>query len=150
MIRLHARPSLPFPPSVSWTGDTPKKLRKRDNLLTGGEGVGVEPNHTTARKLEPLYINHLYLVSCVCLQLSTVYFGLRCGLALQLDGRASYLPPRYSGLAIQHSPNEKRVLKERNIPGPFVGIVSSPSSSCQPILSLCTYLTYIFFFLCSV
>ncbi len=29
------------------------RLRKRDSLLTG-EGAGVEPNHTTARKLGPL------------------------------------------------------------------------------------------------
>jgi hypothetical protein len=49
----------PVPPplpgsNIDWrhTG----RLRKRDNLLTGegAEGVGLEPNHTTARKLSPL------------------------------------------------------------------------------------------------
>jgi hypothetical protein len=33
------------------------RLRKRDSILgRGEEGVGEEPNHTTAEKLGPLYI----------------------------------------------------------------------------------------------
>jgi hypothetical protein len=52
-IRLHARP-LPPPSTVS---KLDRKMRKRDNLLTGegGEGAGVEPNHMTTRKLGPLW-----------------------------------------------------------------------------------------------
>ncbi len=55
MIRLHARPStLPSPVSKLDRRHT-GRLRKRDNLLTEeGGGMGVEPIHTTARKLGPL------------------------------------------------------------------------------------------------
>jgi hypothetical protein len=40
------------------------RLRKRDNLLTGEEevGGGVEPNHMTAKKPDPLQIIQYSLV----------------------------------------------------------------------------------------
>ncbi len=45
-----------LPSSVSWTTSKHTGIRrKRDNLLTGeGEGVGVEPNDTITRNLDPL------------------------------------------------------------------------------------------------
>jgi hypothetical protein len=51
-----------LPPSPGSKMDRPhtRRLRKRDNLLTG-EGVGKEPNHTTARKPGPLEIIQNYL-----------------------------------------------------------------------------------------
>jgi hypothetical protein len=51
MIWLHPPP--PHPVSKINRRHT-GRLIKRDNLLTG-EGVGEEPNHTTARKPGPLY-----------------------------------------------------------------------------------------------
>jgi hypothetical protein len=50
-------PPTPLPPYSDSKLDRRHKgrLRKRDNMLTGeGEGVGEEPNHTTARKPSPL------------------------------------------------------------------------------------------------
>jgi hypothetical protein len=48
MIWLLPHP-LPPLPSVSSTGDTHDgRLKKRDNLLTTGEGVGEEPNQLSA------------------------------------------------------------------------------------------------------
>ncbi len=45
MIRLHARPHRQA---------THRKTEK-ERQLADGEGAGLEPNHTTARKLGPLY-----------------------------------------------------------------------------------------------
>jgi hypothetical protein len=55
IIQLHARP-LPLSRQYKLDRRHIGRLRKRDNLLTGegGEGAGVEPNHTTARKIGPL------------------------------------------------------------------------------------------------
>ncbi len=52
-------PSLPLPPSpsVSWTGDIQETEKERQFADGKGEGAGVEPNHTTVRKLGPLYIS---------------------------------------------------------------------------------------------
>jgi hypothetical protein len=41
-----------------------ERLRTTDNLLTGA-GVGEEPNHTTARKLGPLYIIQYSLLNFI-------------------------------------------------------------------------------------
>jgi hypothetical protein len=47
--------SFPTPsPASRLDGRHTGRLRKRDNLLRG-EGVGEEPNNTTARNLGPLY-----------------------------------------------------------------------------------------------
>jgi hypothetical protein len=60
MNRLHTRPPPSLTLSCQYKLDRryTEELRKRDNLLTGewGRGAGIEPNHTTARKLGPLYL----------------------------------------------------------------------------------------------
>ncbi len=51
-------PPPPLFPSVSWTDETQRKNEKEGQFADGeGEGVGVEPNYETARKLVPLLVN---------------------------------------------------------------------------------------------
>jgi hypothetical protein len=57
MILLHARPS-PSPVSKMHGPATHSKTEKERQYADGRKrkGTGVEPNHTTARKLGPLHI----------------------------------------------------------------------------------------------
>jgi hypothetical protein len=54
------------------------RLSKRDNLLTGegGEGRGKEPNHTTARKPDPLqYIKYSWTASNTSIGWQNLFLG---------------------------------------------------------------------------
>ncbi len=53
-------PSCPPPPVNKLNRRNTGRLRKRDNLLAGGEVWGEEPNHTIARKSGPLQIIQNY------------------------------------------------------------------------------------------
>ncbi len=58
-------PPPPPPGSISSISDTTEDLRKRDNLLTGGEGEGVgeKPNQMTARKPVQYKLSNTLLVT---------------------------------------------------------------------------------------
>jgi hypothetical protein len=64
IIRLFARPLPPSSPVSKLDRRHTGRLRKGDNLLTGGGGggrMGEEPNHTTERKPGPLQIIQYFL-----------------------------------------------------------------------------------------
>jgi hypothetical protein len=101
--------SLPLLPPLP--SGTHRKTEERDNLLMG-EGVGVEPNQDTARKLQYSLPMALYYLPCAALYIYNLFSPRR-----RIEERAS-LKHRNASRFLQEQAKRAKLTKDKDIQVP--------------------------------